>query len=731
MMRTKNLHIYLYRKINLLIGLFFLIITCFLPSSTINAASLKIRYNGKNYSYKSSQASMSLDGTTIDLHGTPGVLIDDTCMLPASDVFRKGLGASYHYDKATKQLKIKQNDVSVEMTLNNRTAYINGKKVTCDVAPRQIKFMKLRKTKIFVPARFVAEALGYTYNWNSSSKTSELQQPFVIKYGKNWTIYKGTKGNVIFNESDIDVSDMPSIVLDNTSLLRADKVFKEAMGAEYSYDEETNTILITQNDITLLMTVDSDIAFVNGQRMTMKTKARRIENKGTQKSYIMVPGKFVATNLGYEYDWDSATKTSIIKTGKISYFSEDFAETNKFGSGIQDILSAIEAFSYDKKDTLSLKTKEDIDVSVTELDDTYLQLKIQNVVGDMPDFSKTIEEGIFLNAVDMRMEESTLIIDVYKNPESTYYTSQTSEKFDLVLCKNSNTQIDNQGFQIKFDCPESLDFESIKTEDQYYKNQFVIYLTGDYESYFNEHPIQYTTSVIRDVNVSLVNKEKTKITVKTKSIKGFKLNDCGDYIGVNVANPSSIYDKIIVLDAGHGGKDNGTAHKGTKEKDVNYTIIYELAKEYFNSKDSTIKAYWTRWDDTFISLYDRADFANKVDADVFVSLHMNAATPKAKGLEVYYSKDNKHTMGDLTSKKMADVFFKQLIDDLEMDKRSVKSAGFVVVKKNTVPSILIELGFLSNTSDYEKLTDPDFQDFAAQSIYDSAVSLFDSYPTGR
>ena len=66
-----------------------------------------------------------------------------------------------------------------------------------------------------------------------------------------------------------------------------------------------------------------------------------------------------------------------------------------------------------------------------------------------------------------------------------------------------------------------------------------------------------------------------------------------------------------------------------------------------------------------------------------------------------------------------------------MGERSVKSAGFVVVKKNTVPSILIELGFLSNAGDYKKLTDPDFQDYAAQSIYDSAVALFDAYPTGR
>jgi len=76
-----------YKKVSLIIGIFIVLLGCILPSTKINAATLKIRYGGKNYSYTSAQAGVSLDGNKIDLRSTPGVLINDTCMVSAKDVF--------------------------------------------------------------------------------------------------------------------------------------------------------------------------------------------------------------------------------------------------------------------------------------------------------------------------------------------------------------------------------------------------------------------------------------------------------------------------------------------------------------------------------------------------------------------------------------------------------------------------------------------------------------------
>jgi len=716
-----------YKKVSLIIGIFIVLLGCILPSTKINAATLKIRYGGKNYSYTSAQAGVSLDGNKIDLRSTPGVLINDTCMVSAKDVFGKALGATYQIDGTTNQIVIAQNDITLIMTLNSKTAYINGKKVTCDVAPMKIKFVEAGKTKVYVPARFVADALGYSYNWNSTSKISEMKKPFVIKYNGTWTVYKGTQGKVNFDGEDIKLSGMPSIVLDGTSLLRASTVFKSKLGADYTYNKTTRKVTIAQNGTTIEMTINSNKAVVNGQTKTMGTAARVVYNQATQKSFIMVPGQFVASNLGYEYKWNASTKTSLITTGKKVYLTQSFSKSMDG----QASLVSIEASCSDKTDILRLTGSEKLDITEVQVDSENIQLTISNVYSNVEELSNGISDSYYFKGITLKGENNAIIINVNKEAECNYYTKSSGKVFELVLCENANADIDKSGFQLKFSMPEGLDYNSITTEDRYYDNKFIIYLSGDYSDTFDTDQIKYSSTVVKNVDVTVTNAGNTAITVHTKSLKGFKLNNCGDYVGVNIANPSSIYDKIIVLDAGHGGKDNGASSKGTKEKDLNLKIIYTLAKEYFDSDDSNIKAYWTRHDDTFITLDQRAAFASKVDADIFVSLHMNSASATASGLEVFYSKDNSSKMGSLTSQKMATLFYEHLIDDLGMGKRGVKSAGFVVIKKNTVPSILIELGFLSNSGDYSKLTDPEFQDYAAQSIYDSAVALFDAYPTGR
>ena len=166
---------------------------------------------------------------------------------------------------------------------------------------------------------------------------------------------------------------------------------------------------------------------------------------------------------------------------------------------------------------------------------------------------------------------------------------------------------------------------------------------------------------------------------------------------------------------------------------MNYNIIYKKAKEYFNSEKSDIKAYWTRTTDTYVDLNTRAAFAEKVEADIFISLHMNSATSTTgKGLEVLYASNNKNEMSEMDSKKMAKIFQDQLIADLKMTDRGIKDrVNLVVLKKNVVPAVLIELGFMSNSSDFKKLSNSSFQEKAAESIYKATQKCFNAYPTGR
>jgi N-acetylmuramoyl-L-alanine amidase len=193
-----------------------------------------------------------------------------------------------------------------------------------------------------------------------------------------------------------------------------------------------------------------------------------------------------------------------------------------------------------------------------------------------------------------------------------------------------------------------------------------------------------------------------------------------------------MYKNIVLLDAGHGGKDSGAVNGSYQEKNFNLTILYKKAKQYFQKSDS-VKAYWTRADDTFVNLYERPKISAKAKADLFVSLHMNSASASsAKGLEVYYSaKNTSKSSSGLTSKLMASYFQDSLISKIGCYDRGFKSAEYVVLKYNTVPSVLIELGFISNSQDLSRMKDSAKQTEAAKAIYDTVVEIFEKYPTGR
>lgn len=156
-------------------------------------------------------------------------------------------------------------------------------------------------------------------------------------------------------------------------------------------------------------------------------------------------------------------------------------------------------------------------------------------------------------------------------------------------------------------------------------------------------------------------------------------------------------------------------------------------KQYTSQNAPDIKVYWTRTTDTYVTLAKRAAFAKGKAADAFISLHMNSASKSsANGTEVYYSvSNNSKSFGGITSKKMANLFKTKLVGDLKTKSRGVKTAGYYVLKHNTVPSILIELGFISGSSDYGRLTDSSFQKKAAKSIYEGIQSMFNTYKTGR
>ncbi|GAW65940.1 n-acetylmuramoyl-L-alanine amidase [Geoanaerobacter pelophilus] len=207
----------------------------------------------------------------------------------------------------------------------------------------------------------------------------------------------------------------------------------------------------------------------------------------------------------------------------------------------------------------------------------------------------------------------------------------------------------------------------------------------------------------------------------------------------------------IVIDPGHGGHDPGAVSpSGTREKDIVLQIGLKLAQKV--REELGIDAVMTRSTDVFLELQERTAIANKVGADLFVSVHANASLNRgANGIETYYlnlaktekaaqlaAKENGTSLEKVSmlqavlfdlmanyklndSAHLADEVQKALFKKAQTGYATVKNLGvkqgpFYVLVGATMPSILVETAFLSNDRDEQKLKEPQYQDLTADGI---------------
>jgi N-acetylmuramoyl-L-alanine amidase len=190
----------------------------------------------------------------------------------------------------------------------------------------------------------------------------------------------------------------------------------------------------------------------------------------------------------------------------------------------------------------------------------------------------------------------------------------------------------------------------------------------------------------------------------------------------------------IVIDAGHGGTDNGAQSRLGAEK--NYTIDTAFRLENI-LHDAGLKTVLTRRTDVFVDLYERAHIASLYPDYAFVSIHYNSASPEARGLETYClsprgaastsssyltRSDIQKLPGnddDATNILLASMVHSEIIrlnpGDPSMD-RGVKRARFVVIKQNQLPAILVEGGFVSNHMEAARVNSSDYRQHLAEAI---------------
>jgi len=164
---------------------------------------------------------------------------------------------------------------------------------------------------------------------------------------------------------------------------------------------------------------------------------------------------------------------------------------------------------------------------------------------------------------------------------------------------------------------------------------------------------------------------------------------------------------LVVIDPGHGGKDPGAIGiGGLQEKNVILPISLEVTRIL---QQQGIDVRLTRDSDFFVTLQGRTDLANRIDADLFVSIHANSmgkARPDVNGIEVYY-------FGD---RRLSDTIHRNIVRSVDMRDRGVRRARFYVLRTSKMPSTLVEVGYVTGAEDAAKLANANFQRQMAAAI---------------
>ncbi len=730
--------------------------------------SITLNYGGKDISYSGLFCRASYNGTVFESFTAPNIILSNTAMVHGEEFFGEIVGLDYFYNEEDETIILSKGNISLEMILGSTVVYVNGETADCGVAPELIYYKDTDEYAVLLPAYFVANVFGYEYEWDGTTKTAIILP----------TQYTQDSDEIFIPEESGEITDSDEVLETNGSSL-AEEFFSWTPSVSKEVPTITqNSIKVGENpDFTYLNTIFKDELASDYEKETyyisFTEPIYQVENLGVDENNelilqfpnIVSPTRFYNLNgtlMTYISTGNIEESTAQVKfqlsSDRLTYdlkISDDHLsliltiynnELNKISSGRLDngdIYITFEGYF-------------PIDAEIINLDN-IIMVEFPYMVNLLSNTDYYFEEGKEISSAILSSPQLNYCqFVVNKNDSDLILTTETSNNtFTLLLSKKSSedssdsfedlqptpnpvipditpdiSQFESSERYLSIDIPQEVAVQEILDEDRYYNRQIVLTLPGDHSSFYEEHPIRNTCDIVSSIDIS-VDDWSTIITITTDKVQAYFLEYGEGYIHLIMDTPSKFYNKIVVLDAGHGGSDPGAVKNGVNEKDLNFKILNQYTAEYF--KNSDIKIYFTRTTDILVDLYDRADYSTEIDADLFVSLHMNSSTSSlSNGTGVYYSTLNPSiNEGGLTSKKMAGIFVNGLSSALNTKNNGPLSANFVVIRETKVPAVLIELGFLTNTNDFKKLTNETYQKKAAKTIYNIIVELFETYPTSR
>lgn len=487
-----------------------------------------------------------------------------------------------------------------------------------------------------------------------------------------------------FADSDIEIylfgerlsCDVAPVIQDGRTLVPVRVISEEGLGADVKWDGEKRQVEITKDSLSILLTIDDAKAVVNGKAVNLDVPAVIISDR------TMVPVRFVSETFKYRVEWDGEERRVSIDKEKALEIEDIEYEENRNNDAVYITLSH---YAEPKIFTLQDPYRIVIDFEGATYEGGDDKYDVDSPY--VKQFRYAAQDGFYRLAVECKGEQpykvKKLNDDEMKITIGTAATAVTDEEEDIPA-KDEDTTDENDKDETDPDAAEDKDGDTVKEDED-------------------------------------------------------KASDDKDDEEELVLDS----DMTVVIDAGHGGIDPGALGRDEegnviygeddkekkdpliKEKDINLSVAKHLY-EYLTEEG--VNAVLVRKKDVYYTLREIADRANAKEAVLFVSVHCNSVenNSSAEGVEVLYSNKEGDEKYGVASKKYAQNVLDEILDRVDTVDRGIKERpGLAVLKWTDMPAVLVEMGFITNPTDQERLLNRTWQKAMAKAIGDGVIKTLD------
>lgn len=686
-------------------------------------AGMEIYYDGATHEYTGPDVTLILNDIKFEVTEglMPPIIIENRTLVPVREVFET-LGGKVEWYADERAVEIELESKKVKLWIDNYTAEVDGIETKLDVPA------KIISSKTMVPARFISEKCGLNVEWDDATKTvtikmEEKELPIAQINSIEYTKVNGVNCVVVKANSEISGYKYFSLAEPNRLIL-------DVENSKFAYETKSQEI---NDDTVATMRFGKQENNVNRIVLDLFAKLEDyivVQSADKRVLYLALDEKLELDEPKEEPKKDE-TKTD----DKVENIPTD--NNKKDETEIPDLDNT----EVPKDDSTESKIDYSLIISAIKYNATSNRTRVI-FDGKIDDY-----HSFFLE------EPKRLVVDIY-NAKLEIEGPKVVTPKNKAITEIEIAQYDETTVRVVFDLSTGVKYEikerndelQIDIEEPSYRN--IEYELGEEQATLkllnvdidnlllkknksqNTYTISYSSSKfntgsgtinVSDDFVKKISITKTKVTVNAKTNMSYTAKQVGEDVIITMVKANENADKIILLDAGHGGNDPGSINGSYYEKKFNLAILLKL-KEMLEDEGYTV--YATREKDVTLTVNDRVGIATEdyPEASLYVSIHNNSVENKNySGTLVMYCPRDTSEYG-ITNKQFASYVLEELVKELDTINR-----GFIVVKETDtskrvltelpMPSILCEVAFVSNDEEAARLDTEEFQEAAALAIF--------------